>query len=268
MVAVVAGIAAASWYALVFKPWWQRKQPYIGQFTACGALPPPPTPDDLRRFKRILRKIIYVQVGAVRFEGLHHLQTPGPKLITPNHGSSADVAIALAIDEPMRAMAARAVFTFANGLGALLFGPAGAFPVDLTPGAGGPALTSAVEVLVSGQSVLMFPEGWAYMDGRVGKFKKGAVRIARQASEKRGEPVHIVPVYMRYGRYPGKWILKFPPPVQYLLAFLLFFLYRRGLTVVFGEPLSSSSLPTDDCAATAVLRAAVLAADPAAPTKK
>lgn len=242
--------------------WIRRKQAYVEQFTVCGALPPRPTRRALRRFKRILRVIAFMYIGKLRFEGLEHVHAPGPKVITPNHGSFADLAIVLAFREAVRAMAAQGVFAFGKGLGALLFGPIGAFPVALTPGSGRPAFDTAVKVVASGQSLLIFPEGWAYMDGRIGPFKKGAVRIARAASIERGEPVLLVPTYMRYGRYPGKWILRFAPPIQYLLAFLLFPVYRRGLTVVFGEPIDATTLPLDDAAATQTLRQAVLAADP------
>lgn len=256
-------LAAGMVYVLCISPWIAKKQAYAQRFTACGALPPKPTAAALRRFKRVLKVILFIAVGKVRYYGLENIRIPGPKLITPNHGSYADGAVILPFEETLRSLAAQGLFAFGNGLGAALFGPVGAIPVDLKPGQGKPAADTAINVVAAGDSLLMFPEGWAYMDGHVGRFKKGAVRIARAAAAKRGRPVHIIPVYMRYARYPGKWILRYPPPVQYLLAFLLSARYRRGLTVVFGKPISSSSLPADDATATAVLRDAVLALDPA-----
>lgn len=265
IVAVVLLAVAALLYYGRFQPWLEKKRAYIAQFTECGALSPAPSETAWRRFRTVARIILFIQVGKVRFVGLENLQGPGPKLIAPNHGSAADVAITLAFEKPVRALATRGVFTIGNGLGALAFGPIGAIPVDLTPGQGKAALDTAVGVVASGQDLLLFPEGWAWLDGRVRPFKKGAVLIAKAAAERRGAPVHIVPVYMRYGIYPGQWILRFVPPVQYLLQFLLFPLYRRGLTVVFAPPLSSAALPEDKVIATHVLRNAVLAADPAPP---
>lgn len=261
LVVTALAVCALLYYGR-YQPWREKKQSYIARYTKCGALPPAPTPEAWRKFRRIVRFLIFIQVGRVRFQGLQHAHIPGPKLITPNHGSSADVAMALAFPTPFRSLATRGLFTLGNGLGALMFGPVGAIPVDLTPGQGGPARNTAVDIVVSGEPLLMFPEGWAYMDGRIGPMKKGAVRIAREAARELGQPVHIVPAYMRYGKYPGKWILRFAPPVQYLLAFVLFPLYRRGLTVVFAPPIKSDDLPEDDTLATQMLRDAILAADP------
>ncbi len=247
---------------LSFRNYLHEKRAYIEAYSKCGAEPPAPSMTAWRRFHRIIRLILFVQVGKLRFEGLENLKSPGPKLITPNHGSAADLAVLLAFAEPIRSLATSGLFAFGKGLGTLLFGPVGSIPVDLTPGRGKAARDIAVDLVASGQTLLIFPEGWAWLDGVVRPFKKGAVTIAKFAAAKRGEPVQIVPVYMRYGRYPGKWILRFAPPVQYLLALLLFPLYRRGLTVVFGEAIASSALPLDDAAATMMLRDAVLAADP------
>jgi 1-acyl-sn-glycerol-3-phosphate acyltransferase len=211
------------------------------------------------KFKRWLRVLLWIQIGKIRFEGLHHLQFDGPKIITPNHGSSADMAILLAFAKPIRSLATSALFDFAGGRGGKIFGPIGAIPVDLTPGKGAAALNVAVQHVINGETLLLFPEGWAWMDGGVRPFKKGAVVIARQASTQLGEPVPIVPVGMHYGRYPGKWILKYPPPVQYLLAFLLSPVYRRGLVIRFGSPIPSDTLPLDAHIASVKLREAVLA---------
>lgn len=247
----------------LFLPVWWRLRDYAEACSRCGALPPPPTPRALRFLKGLSRLLLFVQAGRVRIVGIENAQVPGPRVITPNHGHSVDPApFAVAFDEPLRYMAARGVFRALGGLGAMFAGPTGAFPADLTPGKGGPARDAAVRLLVSGQSLVMFPEGWAYMDGVMGPFKKGAVRIAREAAQILGSPTYLIPVYMRYGRYPGSWIRRFPPPVQYALVLLLFPLYRRGLTVVFGKAICSTDLPADDAEATERLREAVIALDP------
>lgn len=228
-----------------------------------GALPPPPTPRALRFLKGLARVLLFIQVGKVKYEGLENTKVPGPRLIAPNHGHSVDPApFALAFKEPLRYMAARGVFVFAGGLGALLAGKTGAFCADLTPGKGAGARQAAVKVLTSGQSLVMFPEGWAWMDGVMGPMKKGAVRIVKEAAEQLGTTTYLIPTYMRYGRYPGSWIRRLPPPLQYFLVLLGWPLYRRGLTVVFGKPIPSHELPDDDAEATEMLRRAIVAADP------
>jgi 1-acyl-sn-glycerol-3-phosphate acyltransferase len=265
LIVAVAAVAVTFTFVRALLPVWERARAYIRIFTECGALPPPPTPRALWTFKLLTRILTFIQVGRIRFVGLENTKVEGARLFAPNHGHYIDPPIfSLAFEEPLRYMAARGVFTFGGGLGALLVGPSGAFPADLTPGKGGPAKEAAVKVMATGQSLVLFPEGWAYMDGSMGKFKKGAVRIVREAAELSGQTTWLIPVYMRYGRHPGKWILKFPPPVQYVLTFMLFPLYRRGLTVYFGKAVPSDAINADDAVATEDLRRAILTLNPGA----
>ncbi len=161
----------------------------------------------------------------------------------------------------VRVMATSGVMSCFGGMGGLVFGPLGVFAVNIDRGRGGPARLSAINVLVSGQALLMFPEGWTYLDGKTGPFKKGAVNIARTAAEEMGKETYILPVHMRYGKYPGAWILKLPIRMQYLLLFVGFPFFRRGVKVVIGKAIASSSLPQSDIDATELLRNAVLALD-------
>jgi 1-acyl-sn-glycerol-3-phosphate acyltransferase len=132
------------------------------------------------------------------------------------------------------------------------------FCADLTAGKGIPALKAAVKILLSGEMLLLFPEGWTNMDGMVGPFKRGVVSIARMTEAKGGRPVSIIPVYMRYGKYPGAWIRRFPMPVQCLIMLFGLISFRRGVRVVVGAPLLSSELSRDPTQATEHLRDAVL----------
>lgn len=262
LAALVSGLVTFAVVRGVMPLWW-RTRAYISACTECGVLPPPPTPRGLAFLRAMSWLLTFIQVGKVRIIGFENTKVPGPRLIAPNHGHSVDPAqFSRVFDEPLRYMAARGVFTFGGGLGSLIVGPTGAFAADLTPGKGGPAREAAVHVLATGQSLVMFPEGWAYMNGVIGPFKKGAVRIVKEAAARLGSEAFLIPTYMRYGRYPGSWILKFPPPVQYLIVMLMWPVYRRGLTIVFGKAISASSLPDDDAEATEMLRQAVIALDP------
>ncbi len=242
-----------------------RARKYSRQVATCGYLSPPPTPRALRWGMRLARLLAFIQVGRIKIIGRENLaKADGPFLVTPNHPHWADaVTMPILINGPARYMAAQEVFTFAGGLGGLLVAPLGAFSADLTHGKGGPAREAAIDVLTSGQRLVMFPEGYAYLDGHLGEFKKGAVRIAREASRRLGKMTYVIPVNLRYGRYPGSWIRKFPPPVQYLLVFLLSALYRRGLTMVVGEPIPVDKFSTNDVEATEQLKQAIIALDPA-----
>src|SRR5262249_15115651 len=104
---------------------------------------------------------------------------------------------------------------------------------------------------------------WAYLDGKLGEFKKGAVRIARDASKRlEGKTTYIVPVNLRYGAYPGTWITKLPPPVEYFLVLALFIFFRRGLTMTVGNPIPITDFDENDAVATEQLKKAIIALDP------
>ena len=237
---------------------------YIATVSACGYMSPPPSPGFLTFFDWFARFVLFIQVGKVKITGKQHLKTAGPLIIAANHPHYADPGVmAVVFDrQPVRYLAAQRLFNFAGGLVSLLAAPVGAISVNLTPGKGGPARETAIQVLTSGQNLMMWPEGYAYMDGHLGEFKKGAVRIAKESGRRLGRPVHIVPVNIRYGRYPGKWINNYDCPVQYLIVLLCSWCYRRGATVVIGEPISSADLPADDTQATELLRARIIALDP------
>ncbi len=244
-------------------PCFKRMRDYIRNVTTCGYLASAPKPGAVRFLRFLARIMVGIQVGRITVIGKENLKRVRRKIITPNHPHYIDPGvITLVIKEPARYMAASGVAKFAWGLGALIGGPCGVFSVDLTPGKGGPAKDAAVRAVTGGEMVVMFPEGWAYVDGSSGPYKTGAVRIATESAEKLNEPVYLIPVHLRYGRYPGRWIRKIGPPMEYLVLFLLFWLYRRGVTVVIGEPISSADLPDDPRAATEILKERILSLDP------
>lgn len=256
---VLAVILSSRWLV----PRWRAARKKIQLVCTCGYLPDPPTEAADRVMRMVARCLVWMQVGRVEVSGLENLECGAPKLITPTHGHYIDpFVIALLLPERPRCMAARGLLEFGGGLGALIFSRWGLFCTDLRTGKGAPALVAAVRILESGQTLVMFPEGWAHLDGTVGPFKRGAVSIARMAAKKAGRPAYIVPVHLRYGAYPGPWIKQFPTSYQCLILLLGFMFFRRGVHVVFGQPLLSSELPKHATAATEELRSAVLALNP------
>jgi 1-acyl-sn-glycerol-3-phosphate acyltransferase len=246
------------------RPHWRRARAYIKDVSTCGFLAPPPTARGLRALLRTSRVLTFIQVGRIKFIGRENLDNVGgPMNVVANHPHYIDPAVmALALNRPARYMAAGGVFRFAWGLGGLLAGPMGAFCVDLDQGKGGPAKDAAVRVMTTGQTLGMFPEGWAWLDGIMGHMKTGAVRITQEAAQILGKRTYLVPMFIRYGRYPGSWIRKLPPPIEYAFVFVNFWYYRRGATVVIGKPIAIDSLPQDDHEATEILRQRIVALDP------
>ena len=50
----------------------------------------------------------------------------------------------------------------------------------------------------------------------------------------------MVPVYFRYGNYPGRWVTPFSITVQNMILFCLWPFYRRGVTIYVGAPMDPS----------------------------
>lgn len=259
----IAALTGAWVFFRVVLPRLKAAWDYARKMQISGYLPPSPTDRGLRWLLRLSRFIAFVQVGKIKVYGAQNLEgIPGSYIVTPNHPHFADVAVLpIVVNRKARYMAARGVMTFCGGLGGLIAGPIGAFAADLTPGKGGAARNTAVQVLLNGEPLVLFPEGWAYLDGSMGPFKKGAVRIVKEAASKLGKPTYLVPVHLRYGRYPGAWIKKLDPRLEYLLLFLASPFYRSGVDVVIGKPIPSTDLPADDGEATEKLKQAIIALD-------
>lgn len=238
-----------------------RARRYAAAMQDPGHLPPPPSESGQRWMMRLTRALSWLFVGKIEVSGKENLEglPTDAIIITPNHPSPYDVVILPAvIDQKARYMAALGVMQALGGLGGLVVGPLGAFAANLDRGKGAPALRAAIRVLASGQTLVMWPEGWTYLDGKIGPFKKGAVRIAKQAATERGADTFVVPVSLTYGKYPGASIMRLPIKLQYLLLVAGFPYFRRGVKVVIGKPIASSALPENDAEATELLKSKIV----------
>lgn len=238
---------------------WRELTDYVRACATCGYLPDPPTRRGRIFSQRLARFLVWIQTGKVEISGAGNLASPGPKIIAANHPSSIDPFVfGVVLPEAARYMTAQGVMKFCGGLGALILAPCGAFCADLRRGKGLPALKAAIRVLTSGQTLVIFPEGWAHLDGVTRPFKRGVVHIARKAAEEVGKPIPIVPVHLQHGGHPGTWVGRLNPRIQFFLVPLAFPIYRRGVKVTIGSPILSSSFPADERSATAYLQAEIL----------
>ena len=112
----------------------------------------------------------------LRFFGVEHIPASGPVLIVPNHVTFADpVLVSIPVRRPVHYMAWNALFDI-PGL-SWLIRRLRAFPVEIES-ADPRATREAVRLLMSGEAVMIFPEGERSLDGRLQRFKPGAFRLA------------------------------------------------------------------------------------------
>lgn len=219
-----------------------------------------PSQRGVRFVGSLARFLTFLFAGKATFIGRENLDAvDGPGMICPNHPHCLDVAVVpLLLNRPARYMTHPQLMKSIFGLLGFLFKRAGAFSARDPEG-----YRAGVAAMTSGQMVVVFPEGRTSFDTRLQRFRKGAVHIAQESARLLARPTFIVPVYIRYGCYPGAWIRRFDAPIQYLLVLLAFPLYRRGVTVVVGKPISTTELPTDPKAATRLLAVRIAELDQA-----
>lgn len=268
---IYLGVAAAALYAFwrfYFKDVWARAQAYSKNIATCGYLAPPPTERASKWLRRFAWCLSFAQVGTVRVHGrenLEALERSGKVyMLNMNHPSWMDPAMAAIVMDgrPTRFFATHTVATAFWGLGGLLVGPCGVISVDLARGKGHPAYLAGVQVLKERQRLIVFPSGWAKLDGIEAEHKTGVVRMAKEVSAALGEPVYMLPGFIRYGRYPGSWIVKWPAPIGYFFMFVFRSWYRNGAVVNIGKPISSADLPDDPHAAKDLLHDRIMELDP------
>ncbi|MBA3855332.1 MAG: hypothetical protein C0507_00340 [Cyanobacteria bacterium PR.3.49] len=253
--AVLIGLCAAR-----FKAFAKRWHSFVQSVSVCGTLPPPPSDLGFLTLRMFSRALCFVQVGSVKVFGKEYLNSvTGAKMICANHPFGVDGnVLAMVLNAKVRVMVHGDVFKAAGGLGAHIFARWGAFVAnDTIRDRGVRARAAAAQVLTSGQTLVLLPEGLTNMQPTMLPLQNGAVRIVKQAARESGAATWIVPAHLRYGAYPGEWIQRFPRPVQYALVLLLFALYRRGVTVTFGKPIAASELALNHADATAQLRDAI-----------
>jgi 1-acyl-sn-glycerol-3-phosphate acyltransferase len=131
-----------------------------------------PVLDTARPVVRVATKLYF----GIRFDGTEHIPATGPLLIVPNHVTYADpVLVSIPVRRPVHYMAWNALFDV-PGL-AWLIRRLRAFPVEIES-ADPRATREAVRLLQSEAVVMIFPEGGRSADGRLGRFKPGAFRLA------------------------------------------------------------------------------------------
>lgn len=233
--------------------WWQF-QDKLKELRTPGYVPPPPTVRGWRWQCRLSRLFTWVIVGKVKVLGAENLKAlpdGASYQITPNHSHFADIFVVPPVlnDRSVRYMADPGVMGGFFGLFGWLVGKMGAYAASRKAG---------FQVVLAGEPHVIFPEGWTYLDGQMGRCRTGAVNICKAVARETKRESFLVPMYIKYGRYPGAWIKRLPIRWQYVLLLCGFLSFRRGAIVQIGKPLSSSVLPSADKDAAEMLRQEIL----------
>jgi len=126
-------------------------------------------------FRPAVRALCRLYFG-LDLRGTEHIPPSGPVLITPNHQTYADPPlVSIPVRRPVYYMAWRRLFDIP--VFGRLIRRLRAFPVEIES-ADPRATREAVRLLQAGEAVMIFPEGERSLDGRVGRFKPGAFRLA------------------------------------------------------------------------------------------
>jgi 1-acyl-sn-glycerol-3-phosphate acyltransferase len=136
--------------------------------------------------------------------GIEHIPREGAVLITPNHQTYADPPlVSIPVHRPVFYMAWNRLFQI-PAFGRLIR-LLRAFPVQVE--SSDPRATrEAVRLLQAGEAVMIFPEGGRSLDGRIGRFKPGAFRLAVNV----GVPVLPVTIAGGHEAWPPGRVLPRP----------------------------------------------------------
>ena len=147
-----------------------------------------------------------------------NLPLNGPVILAPTHRSRWDaLMLSMAAGRRVTRRDCRYMVTRSEmtGLQGWFLNRLGCFPIDQ----GKPSLTSlrfAVDLLISRQQLVVFPEGRINRTGEPVKLKKGLIRLAQLASNK-GLEIKIVPVGLAYSevipKFRGSASICFSKPI-------------------------------------------------------
>jgi 1-acyl-sn-glycerol-3-phosphate acyltransferase len=177
----------------------------------------------IRYFGSILVRWYY---GKITITGAHHVPQTGPLLILANHPNSLidPILIGIAAKRPVHFLAKATLFDLPL-FGSLLRAVGGIpvfrrqdDPTKVEQNAG--ALDAAVQKLVHGACIGIFPEGLSHDAETLAPLKSGAARIALQASQQMAQPLTILPIglcYEQKERFKSEILLRIAPPLPELL---------------------------------------------------
>lgn len=154
-------------------------------------------------FSWIVLRVYFVMIMRVRVEGRENIPPSGSFVLCSNHVSWLDPLL-LGAMFPRRLYYMTKVEAFASPLAALILRTVGAFPVRRhAPDRG--AIRRALDLLRTGRTVAVFPEGTRSRDGRLGPAEPGAALLALWSG------TQVLPVAISGAYRPGRLRLRYGP---------------------------------------------------------
>lgn len=285
--AAVLGIALAIYVRSRFRFWKGEAKKLLEG----GYLPAPPTLAARLFFKLLTRLAVFLIVGPVKVKGRSNARYKGRLLLAPNHTFALDFAVVRTAVPTHYVQIAKAAEV--QGVRAILAAWVGTIAAKVEggiaakPGQGAAVVTAAANYLASGSHarLLMFPQGKLVYDNvlRPEDFRTGAIRsltlarenmLADETTRADADDMALLPMALHYKRDPRHASLfhklvngmgKIIPPLRKFRRWVdvtrnpdgtktktVFTNY--GATVIIGEPIPLSSLPSDPHEATEFVR--------------
>ncbi|NEP58365.1 MAG: 1-acyl-sn-glycerol-3-phosphate acyltransferase [Symploca sp. SIO2G7] len=155
--------------------------------------------------RRLVMPLYFKQL---KVTGHENIPKTGPVILAPTHRSRWDALVMpYAAGKPVTGRDLRFMVSAdeCTGLQGWFIKRMGGFPVD-TKRPGISSIRHSVELLRSGEALVMFPEGNVFRDGKLHPLKPGMARIALQTeSSEPGIGLKIVPVNIRYSHLIPHW---------------------------------------------------------------
>jgi 1-acyl-sn-glycerol-3-phosphate acyltransferase len=180
--------------------WWTAYWRHIDKITTSGYMTEP-SPTMIRVVNAVFNFFRWILVGKMTVVNDHYFDTPGRVIVCGNHSSYLDTLVCFGmLHRHIRALAAHNELRKWLGIPALVMTKFGVIPVDRSHGS--TVLEPAINALVSGCPIGLFPEGKISPTGELLPFKPGVALIADAAYERLGgkETIAILPVHFCFGK--------------------------------------------------------------------
>lgn len=203
----------------------------------------------------IARLWVFIQVGRIEIKGKEFLDIDGPVIFAPNHQSMFDAIIVFAVMKRWpRYMTAIEQMRGVWGLRAMIMGAGGCFAVDRSQGK--TVIAPAIDVIASGEAMVVFPEGGIWDRGPLLAYRSGIGKISKGACEVNPRiTVRIVPTRICFGKTDPDTALE----DNY---FKTGFRWRGGATITFFPPIEVTIYSPESPKEIAALVRAAAFADP------